>query len=443
MISGSRDETDITLGSRDPSTAERTHDGKSELRLAYLISRYPSISHAFILREVRALQSLGVEIRTASINVPDRSGVDLTADEQSAVETTLYVKRRRPLEVLDDHLSALIRSAPLYLSALAFSWKLGGWDLGRIVKHTMYFAESVIVGEWMRRNRLRHIYCHFAGPASTVALITSRSHTVTFSVTIHGPDEFYDVGRAHLSRKMHDAAYVLCIGDYARSQMMFISEAEHWDKLEVAPLGVDPDLFLPVPRQQVSPAAPFELICVGRLVPAKGQHILIQAIERLVRQGRSIQLRLVGDGPDRSSLEDAVKERGLVQFVVFEGAVNQDSIRELYGRADAFVLASFAEGIPVVLMEAMAMEIPCISTWITGIPELIRNGTDGLLVPPSSSKALADAIASLMDDPELCERLGRQARLRVTDRYNLEPNIAHLAQIMLRRLGPSLRPGSQ
>jgi len=154
-----------------------------------------------------------------------------------------------------------------------------------------------------------------------------------------------------------------------------------------------------------------------------------------VKEERHICLRFVGDGPDRSSLEADVAARGLGAAVVFEGAVNQDRIRALYAQADAFALASFAEGIPVVLMEAMAMEIPCVTTWITGIPELIRNGVDGLLVPPSDDAALAQALAVLMDDAAVRRRLGAAGRTRVLEAYNLSRNTERLAAIFRRRLG--------
>src|SRR5262249_18195629 len=204
------------------------------------------------------------------------------------------------------------------------------------------------------------------------------------------------------------------------------------NKFEVSPLGVDLSIF--APRPSIKKTGPFEVICVGRLVPAKGQHILIAAIERLVRDGRDLRLRFVGDGPDRASLEYEAASRNLKDKVIFEGAVNQDLIRALYAKADVFALASFAEGIPVVLMEAMAMEIPCISTFITGVPELIRNGVDGLTVAPSDDEEMAKAIAKLMDDAEMRSCIGRNGRARVMEKYDLDRNTARLAAIFRRRL---------
>jgi glycosyltransferase involved in cell wall biosynthesis len=214
---------------------------------------------------------------------------------------------------------------------------------------------------------------------------------------------------------------------------MKLSPPAHWSKLEISPLGVDPTAFSPRPFR--ARPSPFEILCVGRLVPAKGQHILVDAVAELVRAGQAVRLRFVGDGPDRGSLETQVAALGLVEQVVFEGAVNQDRIRAIYAEADCFALASFAEGIPVVLMEAMAMEIPCVTTFITGHPELIRDGIDGLLVPPSNVQALAEAIAGLIADPERRRRLGEAGRRRVMAKYDLETNTQRLAAIFRRRLG--------
>jgi colanic acid/amylovoran biosynthesis glycosyltransferase len=255
---------------------------------------------------------------------------------------------------------------------------------------------------------------------------------LAFRLRCTGPDEFYDVTRYRLAEKIAGASLVVCIGYFARSQMMKLSPVAQWRKFEIAPLGVDPEIFSP--HLVSDPTPGFEIISVGRLVPAKGQQVLIAAVDRLVKAGRDLRLRIVGSGPDRESLEREVARRALGHHVIFEGAVNQDHIRELYGEADAFVLASFAEGIPVVLMEAMAMEIACIATAVAGIPELIRNRLDGLLVAPSDERALAAAIDDLIKDPAMRRRLGAAGRSRVIERYNLNSNVARLARIFTHHL---------
>jgi glycosyltransferase involved in cell wall biosynthesis len=215
---------------------------------------------------------------------------------------------------------------------------------------------------------------------------------------------------------------------------MKLSAPKNWDKFEVCPLGVDPDRFQPISFRE-APKPP-EVICVGRLVPAKGQHILIKAMAVLRDAGVSVRLRLVGDGPDRASLEAQTRELALEDRIIFEGAVNMDRVKALYRDADIFALASFAEGIPIVLMEAMAMEIPCVTTRITGIPELIRSDIDGILVAPSDEQELAEAIRRLAEDPDLRRSLGQAGRKRVVDKYHLGRNTERLADIFRRRLAP-------
>lgn len=401
-------------------------------RLGYLISRYPAISHTFILREVQELRRLGFGIEVASINGLDRSADELALEERNEAEQTWYVKAQGAGGALSANLLTFLTRPAGYLRAGWFAIRLGRHDVRRIVLCFFYFVEAAMVGRWMLRRGLRHLHVHFATPASSVGLILTRMFPFTFSITVHGPDEFYDAPGYQLAEKISGSSLLCTIGLYARSQLMKLSPAAHWAKMHVTPLGVDPEIFRPAPFRADFDV--FEVICVGRLVPAKGQRVLIEAVAKLAAEGRAIRLRLVGNGPDRASLEEAVYSLGSASVVIFEGAVNQDRIRSLYREAHIFALASFAEGIPVVLMEAMAMEIPCVTTWITGIPELIRDGIDGLLVAPSDEFSLAEAIARLMDDADLRKRIGAAGRARVIEKYNLRKNVAILAGVFREHL---------
>jgi len=407
--------------------------GEVRLRLGYLISRYPAISHTFILREVQELRRLGFEIDVASVNGVDRPDAQLAGEEREEAARTWYLKAQGIGGALSANLRTLATRPGAYLHAGWFALGLGGRDIRRTVRCAFYFVEAAMVGQWMRRRGLRHLHVHFATPASSVGLILTRMFPFTFSITVHGPDEFYDVPGYQLEQKIAAARLLCTIGLYARSQLMKLSSAEHWSKIRVTPLGVDAELFRPAPFRAKFDT--FEVICVGRLVAAKGQRVLIEAVAKLAAQGRKIRLRLVGDGPDRAALQQAVRDLNATASVVFEGAVNQDRIRNLYREAHVFALASFAEGIPVVLMEAMAMEIPCVTTWITGIPELIRDGVDGLLVGPSDETGLAEAIARLMDDTGLRKRVGAAGRSRVIEKYHLRKNVALLAGVFREYLG--------
>ena len=400
--------------------------------LGYLVSQYPAISHTFILREVRSLRQLGFGLHVASINGPDREPAGLTPEEREEASSTFYVKACGTATALGAHLRGIFTHGPRrYFGALAYALSLADGAPRSLLWHAFYFTEALLLAVWQRRQGITHLHVHFATAASTVGLILHRLTGIPFSLTVHGPDEFYDAGHYRLTEKVEASAFVTCIGAYARSQVMKLSAPVHWGRFEIAPLGIDPEAFVPRPQPE---AGVFTLLCVGRLVAAKGQHVLVDAVQHLVAEGRRVLLILVGDGPDRPSLEAAVADAGLQVHVEFAGAVDQGRIRDYYRQAHAFVLASFAEGIPVVLMEAMAMEIPCVSTRITGIPELIRDGEDGLLVPAADVEALAAAIARLQDDPDEARRLGGNGRRRVCDSYHLPRNIERLASIFTRRI---------
>jgi glycosyltransferase involved in cell wall biosynthesis len=259
-----------------------------------------------------------------------------------------------------------------------------------------------------------------------VALLASRVFPLRLSLTIHGSDEFIDPEGFRMAEKVAASSLVCAISQFGRSQIMRFSDPRDWDKIKVLPLGVDPELYSP--RQFRADPEVFEIVSVGRLAPVKGFPVMLAAVEQLIRDGRRLRLRLAGDGPQRNALAAEIEKRGLAPHVRLEGSLNSDGILRLYRETDIFAQSSFAEGVPVVLMEAMAMEIPCVATRITGIPELIQDGVNGLLVTPSDINELACAISRLMDDPELRRRLGAQGRLQVLERYNLKRNVAAQAE---------------
>jgi len=249
---------------------------------------------------------------------------------------------------------------------------------------------------------------------------------------MHGPAEFQDPAGSRLAEKVQASLFCCAISQYGVSQLMYACGYAEWPKLELTALGVDLNAFPPRPFRP-NPA-PFRIVCAGRLAAVKGQHVLIAAMAALVKEGRDVRIRLAGDGPDRLALRQDVEKRELADRVSFEGNVNQDKLLDLYRESDALVLSSFAEGLPVVLMEAMAMEIPCVTTWVNGIAEIVRHETDGLLVPPGDAQALARAIGRLMDDAELRRTLGQKARLKILEKFDLRRNTEHLADVFRKRL---------
>lgn len=403
----------------------------SSLRIGYLISKYPAVSHTFILREIAAVRQRGIAVEVASINEAGGRQA-MTQAEMDEAASTFYVKRAGAMGALKALAALGLRNPGKLFAGIGLAFKLGRMEPRRTLLCMFYLAEAAILAEWMRDRSLNHLHVHFATPAATVALLLKEIAPITFSMMVHGPDEFYDVSSYYLAEKITAARFVVCISFFAQSQLMKLSSGSEWQKFDIARLGVDCSHFAPRPFR-ASPGV-FEILCVGRLVAAKGQRILIEAAEQLARLGRSFQLRFVGDGPDRSELERLVGSKGLSAHVRFEGPVNQDRIREFYRQADLFALASFAEGIPVVLMEAMAMEIPCVSTAINGIPELIRDGVDGLLVAPSDADGLAAALARLMDEPALRESIGKAGRQRVLESYEISASADRLRDVFEKRL---------
>ncbi|MEQ1948709.1 MAG: glycosyltransferase family 4 protein [Bryobacteraceae bacterium] len=399
------------------------------LSIAYIVSQYPTVNHTFVLREVRALRALGFNVLTISVRGPDRDAARLTPEEAEEARSTLYLLPAGLFPILTAHLWTFLSRPTAYIAGLIMALRLAGLHLSRIPAHLIAFAEAVVIGHWARQRGHTHLHTHFVTNATMLA---AHIFPLQYSMTIHGPDEFNDVVSFHLAEKIARSRFACAISKFGKSQMMRATPAGHWDKIEYCYLGVDPEAFEPRPFRQS--LRPFRVVSVSRLAPVKAHRILIDAVQMLVAEGRSVELVIAGDGSERKALEQHAASGCAAAQIRFPGALTQPEVRALYAGADCFALASFAEGIPVVLMEAMSMEIPCVATWVNGIPELIRDEREGLLVPPSDSAAVARQIARLMDDGALCERLGKAGRARVMEFFCLERNASALAGIFKRRL---------
>ncbi|MDQ6678233.1 MAG: glycosyltransferase family 4 protein [Acidobacteriota bacterium] len=409
----------------DTSTAGSAPDDRvprSNSRVAYLISRYPAISHTFVLEEIRGLRQLGIPVQVISVLGPDRSPERMSAKERQEHESTFYVRPSGWMVALLAHLKVLLKRPLPYARGIYEAVRLSRWNLFTALRHLRFFSEALVVGLWMERQGIEHLHTHFA---STVALFARSVFPIRMSATIHGSDEFKDGIGFLLHEKVRAADFIVAISFYGKGQLMRYSSHEDWPRLHVVRLGVNTSEFNTA-RSPAREGRPFEVICVGRLASPKAHLVLIEACAALLREGRDLQLSLVGDGPDRSYLENAARELGVQDRVIFHGSVRHDLVIDHYRRADLFALASFAEGVPVVLMEAMAMELPCVATAITGIPELIRDQVEGLLVPPADTDGLREAIRRLMDDPSLRLRMGKAGREKVLKMYDLDQNLEDL-----------------
>jgi glycosyltransferase involved in cell wall biosynthesis len=400
--------------------------------MAYLLSQYPAISHTFFLNEVLGLRARGIHIETASVNRPDRTGDALPPVEAAEAATTFYLKDGRlfasPLRLLSTiltHPSAFFRGLRAVAAIPRLTLAQRGFWL-------FYLAEALLLGRWMRERTLGHLHVHFGGPVASVGMLASAAWRIPYSLTIHGPEELLNTDYYHLCEKVSAASFVFCISDFCRSQLLHFAPPAAWNKFHVIRLGVDPMLLTPVSRMTTSGITnpgprTYELVSVGRLVPAKGHRILLEALRILRERNVFLRLTLIGGGPDHQSLQKLVVSFGLEDAVTLTGPLSHHHTLSHLRRAHMFALASFAEGIPVALMEAMSLGLPCVSTCIAGIPELIRSGIDGLLVPPANPHAFAEAIESLIADSAFRKHLGSSARQRIITLYNLPLNQELLA----------------
>jgi glycosyltransferase involved in cell wall biosynthesis len=405
-----------------------TAAGTDRPAVAYLTTLYPAVSHSFIQREVLALRARGVEVDTYAIRRGGPGNV-LTAEDREALETTFAALPISPVALLAAHARAAIAAPRSYLRALRLALRLPGPR----TRALLYLAEAVPIWLRARRRRARHIHAHFTSPSADVALLVAtlgdRRGPWRFSFTGHGTDITTDVP-ARLAEKVRRADTVVCVSDLGRAQLMMLVEEGHWHKLAVVRCGLGLERFQPRPAAQRSDG-PLRVLCVGRLAPEKGQQILVDAVAECRDRGVDVAATLVGAGPKLDALRARAAARGVADRVTFTGAIGQDRIGEQYARADVFCLPSFGEGVPVVLMEAMATRVPVVATAVGGIPELVEHGVGGLLVPPGRADRLAGALERLAGDAELRDRLAGAGRARVEEGFDIRRTADRLAGVLL------------
>lgn len=410
------------------------------MRIAYLCNRYPAISLTFILREVRALRKLGVQIDTFAIRRAIGGHLLSNADREEFASTYALLPPR-PTTLLMAHLGAFAMHPLRYLSTFTLALTLRPRGVRGAVWQCFYFAESMMIWRECRRRGITHIHAQFANVATDVALLAAhfgagRRGAWSWSFTLHGPVEFYDISQSRLPEKLRRAKFAICISDFARSQAMAFLDPGEWHKLHVVHCGVDPSVFHPAdePGRRVQSGG-LRILNVGRLIPLKGQAELLRALAALREREVDATLTIVGDGPDRARLESLAAELKVTDLVKFAGAVGQDEIAGLYGAADVFCMSSFAEGIPVVLMEAMAMQVPVVATRIAGIPELVEHGVSGLIVSPGRADRLAQALAELALDPARRRAMGAAGRAKVGAEFDVRRSADALRTIFSEELG--------
>jgi len=392
--------------------------------IAYINQLFPKLTETFIYREILAIRERGMPIRLFSVWSPDPA--TLSAESIPLQQETFYVFPLSWLTLIWLHLRYLVSRPRSYLGGLIFMLTRPGEPLFNRWRSLRHFIYGLPVVDEISRSDIGHIHAHFAGSASNIALMAHRLLGLPFSLTLHSNEIYFE--RLLLETKIEQADFIVTISEYNRQLLkQLYPETASEQKIHIVHCGLDPQVFTPL--EQAKPRTehnePFTIIGVGQLVPRKGFHVLIEACQHLVERDIPFQCYIFGEGEERERIENLIAHYNLHDQVKLPGRVYQEVLRQHLGEADVFVLPCVTDksgdqdGIPVALMEAMAMEIATVSTQVSGIPELIHHADNGILTPPEDPVALADALQHLKDDPEWRRQLGKAGRETVVKAFNI------------------------
>jgi len=398
--------------------------------ITYLATHFPAVSHTFIADEVAALARLGVEVVPISLNSVGEA--DMAAD-------TTYVKTLPKWRVL----AAVATTIARHPSVITIPFRAGGGAGGggsggprAMLWRYFQLAEAILVYRVMCRAGSRHLHAHFGQAPATVAwYATEVAHrhragrANTWSVTVHGWHEFVGEREARLREKVAAANFVVCVSDYTRGQLYRLAATSDRTKIHVVRCGVDLTRF--VPRTDAPSNNPPRVAIVARVSPEKGHLVLVDAIAVLRARGFELAVDVVGPEVDRhgDDVRSHAQAAGVADAFTWHGSLSPDAVADVLARADTFCLPTFAEGLPVVIMEAMARAVPVVTTYISGIPELAVDHATALVVPAARADLLADALAEMLTDEALRQRLVAAALAAVRERHDIEQNVEVLAQL--------------
>ncbi len=394
------------------------------MRIGYLTGTYPRATDTFIQREVAALRGLGEEVRTYSVRRPSQEHL-VGAEQEAEFKSTEYLIPCSPLLLIWSQIFWLFHKPTRYFSTLKLALGKRQNGVKGFFWALFYFLESGLLGQKLMSDRIDHLHNHMGCSSCTVAMLTSSLTAIPYSFTLHGPFVFYEAHSLHLREKIHRAKFVACISNFCRSQAMFLCDPSCWSALHVVHCGIDPALF----EKREHTGTGNQLLFVGRLAAAKGIPVLLDALSQVRKEHPDIHLTMVGDGEDRTLLEKQVRHLGLEKQVTMVGYESQKKIRERLSSADALLLPSFAEGLPVVLMEALAAHVPVVTTQIAGSAELVENGISGFLVPPGDSHSFAAAITELVGKRQLRIDMGARGRQKVETEFHSYDEAAKLQRL--------------
>jgi glycosyltransferase involved in cell wall biosynthesis len=393
--------------------------------IAYLTGEYPKVSHTFIQREVQALRKRGLAIQTFSIR--RAPAVDLVADQRDEERDTFYVLEncRRLGTLAGAHLRQLFAEPKVYLNTLRLAWRMRSQGIKAASYQLFYFAEAVVLAEELKRRGIVHLHNHFGDSSCNVAILASAMCGIPFSFTEHGPNVFFEAKRWQLDEKVARAKFVVAVSHFCRSQLMLFSRQQDWNKISVVHCGVALERY----EQGQKPGFNKHVLFVGRLEPVKGVAILLEAMAKVRSRHPDAQLTIVGSGSCRAELEAQAHGLGLTQISSFVGNKTQAEVADLLATADLLVLPSFAEGLPVVLMEAMASGKPVIATRVAGVQELLEESVSGFAVPPGDAASLAQRIDQVLTNEVLSKKMGEAGRQIVEREFNIDSEALLLAKM--------------
>ena len=405
--------------------------------IAYVTGEYPKVSHTFIQREVMGLRALGVEVLTCTVRRPAAKSVVGPEQQAEAAQTfAILATARNPLRLLAAHGRMLARAPGRWFSALGLAWSTRPPGAKALLWQLFYFLEAGVLADHLLARGVTHMHNHFGDASGSLTMIASEMSGIPFSITLHGPTIFFEMHWWRLDAKVARAAFIACISHFCRSQAMLFSDQAHWPKLRIVHCGVVPARYGTAPRPPFSGHVCF----VGRLGAVKGVPLLLDAFAATRARHPKARLTIAGDGPARAALEAQAQSLGITSAVHFTGYLDETAVAVLLETADMLVLPSFAEGLPVVLMEALASRIPVIATQVAGVSELVQDGVSGFIVPPGDVETLALRLDRLLSDPALCAAMGLAGRKQVEENFDIAYETAWILRCFLGQ-AIGLRPG--
>lgn len=395
------------------------------MKLAYFINQYPKVSHSFIRREILALERQGVEVTRMALRGWNDLLVD--AEDQSEQRLTHYVLKGGLSGLLAAVLGQMLRNPLRFFSAWLAATRMARMSDRLLPYHWIYLVEACKVLALLRGKGVDHLHAHFGTNSAEVVMLARLLGGPSYSFTVHGPEEFDKPQGLHLSKKIESSRFVVAISSFGRSQLFRWISSSHWPKVKVVHCGVESSFH----DQRVTPVPDVpRMVCVGRLCEQKGQLLLLQALRDVLAHGVACELVLAGDGEMRPEVDRFIEQHGLHRFVRITGWISSAQVRQELLSARAMVLPSFAEGLPVVLMEAMALARPVLTTAIAGIPELVEHREHGWLVPAGDADALVHAMLEVLRTPaSRLSEMGRAGRERVLLRHDVDTEARKLVSL--------------